>query len=223
MSQEALPRYEFPSFVPLNPIEPGTNVLVMEPSVGGSQRLATTLLSGSDDEGALFVTTSQMGEEIITLFENCGGTYDTHCMAVIDCTEGSTESEQLNVRAISNPSDLTGIGILYSSLYEKLYTSDIKQVRTGFFSLSPLLLYVEDFRPVYRFLHTLTGRVSTANGLGIFALDPETQDEQTVKTVGQAFDGRIDVRRTDEEYELRSRGLDDQPDGWQPVSLVTRE
>jgi hypothetical protein len=219
MSQESQPLYEFPEDVPLNPIEPGTNLLVMEPSVGGTQKTALKLLDGEEDEGVLFITTSNSGRETIDLFEDCGGRYSKNRMAVIDCSEGGRESAPLNIRTVSSLRDITGIGILFSSLYEQLHGSQILQVRTGFYSLSTLLTYVEDFRPIFRFLHTITGRITTADGLGLFALDPETQDDKTIKSLSQPFDGRVDVRRSDDEYELRIRGLDDQPDGWHTVSF----
>lgn len=216
MSQEPKQKYAFPESVPLNPIESGTNVLVMEPIVGGTQKFAMQLLNGDEDEGLLFLTTNNTGREIIDLFEDCGGRYTKNRMAVIDCSETGRESAPLNIRTVTSPSDLTGIGILYSSLYEQLYGSQIRQVRTGFYSLSTLLMYVDDFRPIYRFLHTMTGRIQTADGVGVFALDPETEDDSTIRSLSQPFDGRIDVRISDDgQYKLEVTGLEDQPEGWQ--------
>jgi hypothetical protein len=223
MSQESKPLYEFPEEVPLNPIEPGTNLLVMEPTVGGTQKTALKLLDGVEDEGVLFITTNKTGRETIDLFEDCGGRYTKNRMAVIDCSEGGRESVPLNIRTVSSLRDMTGIGILFSSLYEQLHGSQIHQVRTGFYSLSTLLTYVEDFRPIFRFIHTMTGRITTADGLGIFALDPETQDDRTIRSLDQPFDGRVDVRQSDGETELRVRGLDDQPNGWRTVSFPDRD
>lgn len=222
MNQAPIPHYEFPDKLPLHPVEPGTNLLVLQRAVGSTHRPVMRLLDGDENEGLLFVTTAQTGRDTIDRFEECNTRYAKNRMAVIDCSEDARESAALNIRTVSSPGDLTGINVLYSSLYEQLYSSDILRVRTGFFTLLPLLMDVDDFRQIYRFIRTTTGRIESADGLGIFVLDPETVDEKTRHALGETFDGALDVRAvegTDDEYELRVRGLTDQPEGWQSVSL----
>jgi hypothetical protein len=119
---------------------------------------------------------------------------------------------------VSAPGDLTGIGIAFSSLYEQLYDGGVERVRTGLYTLAPLLMFVDEVQPLYRFLHTVTGRIRSAGGLGVAAMDPQTEDETTVRTLLQPFDGEIQLREADG-HEMRIRGLDDQPDGWQPIDL----
>ncbi|PSP27915.1 hypothetical protein BRC65_03735 [Halobacteriales archaeon QH_2_65_14] len=176
----------------------GSNILVTEPTVGGTHKSVMKLLIGSGNEGLLFVTTSQTGRETIDLFEDCGGRYTKNRMAVVDASEEGRESVPLNIRTVSRPSNLTGINILYSSLYEQLQSSGIARVRTGFYDLSSLLTYNGDVRTIFRFLHTLTGRIKTSEGLGIFVIDPETQSEQTLRSLMQPFDGRGDTQVSDE-------------------------
>lgn len=126
------------------------------------------------------------------------------------------------VKYVSTQSDLTGIGMKFSSLYESLYgTVSGGRVRTGLISLSSLAMYV-DLRTLFQFVQTLSGRIDSADGLGVFAIDPTTHDTRTVNTLSQAADGRIEVREPESEAgdgELRVRGLPDQPSGWQPFSL----
>ena len=86
-----------------------------------------------------------------------------------------------------------------------------------------LLAYVDDFTSVFRFLNTTTGRIRSAGGLGIFVLDPDAQDQQTNHTLARAFDGRVEVRESGDGYELRVRGLENQPEEWQRFTLPERE
>lgn len=58
--------------------------------------------------------------------------------------------------------------------------------------------------------------VSTTGGLGVFHIDPTTQDDRVVNTITQLCDGRIDVRTGDGGRELRVRGLADQSRAWRP-------
>jgi hypothetical protein len=66
----------------------------------------------------------------------------------------------------------------------------------------------------------VSGRVASTDGICILLVDPSTHDEQTVSTLAQLRDGRADTRETDDgTRELRSRGLSNQPEGWQPFEL----
>jgi len=85
----------------------------------------------------------------------------------------------------------------------------------GLHSLSQLLMYA-DVKTVFRFLHILTGRISSADALGVCTLDSEAHDGQTVHTVRQLFDGMIETRTGRDSREFRVRGLDGVDDGWTP-------
>lgn len=222
MSQQSETTYAFADGLPLEPVEPGTNLFVTEERVGGTQHVAQSLLIGANYEATVFVTTENTGREMIDLFEDSGGRYMKNRMAVIDCSEDGRSSAPLNIKTVSSPGDLTGVAMEFSSLYDQLLSSEIEWVRTGFFSLGPLLLYANDFRKVYRFLNTVTGRITVAGGLGVFVLDPETQDEQTVRSLQEPFDGRVDIRTVDTDtnrYELRTRGLQNHPTEWVEFSM----
>jgi hypothetical protein len=220
MSQAQKPKYEFDDTLPIDPIAAGTNVLVTGPSLAGTRDIAMALLRCESSEGLLLLSTDMRGGDAIEQYETAAGPYDTTRMAVIDCMQDSTDDDARNVHAVTAPSDLTGIGIAFSGLYEDLYGAGIERVRTGLCTLDPLVMYTEKVQPLYRFLHTMTGRIRTANGLGVSVMDPQAQDETTVRTLSQPFDAEIEVReREDGNHQLRVRGLDDQPDGWQDVDL----
>ncbi|RXK51999.1 DUF7504 family protein [Halorientalis pallida] len=217
MSQDAQRRYQFEG-LPIEPVRPGTNLLVAGPPFAGTKAVALRMLAagGLTEEGLVLVAADDTGTATLEAYAGVGGTFDRARMAVIECGSPGGDSDDGNIRTVRSPSDLTGIGIEFSSLYEGLYTEGVERVRIGLFSISTLLMYAEEFQPVYRFLHTITGRVRSADGLATCLIDPSAQDEQTISSVEQTFDGRVDVRRTDDgDYRLRVRGLPDQPDGWQ--------
>jgi hypothetical protein len=220
MSQTQQPKYEFDEAVPLEPVAAGTNLLVTGPSLAGTRDLAMRLLACRESEGLLLLSTDMRGGDAIEQFEANGCEYNTSRMAVVDCMQDSVDDDARNIHAVAAPSDLTGIGIVFSGLYEDLYGAGIERVRTGLCTLDPLLMYTEKVQPIYRFLHTMTGRIRTANGLGVSVIDPEAQEETTVRTLSQPFDAEIEVREHDDgQRQLRARGLADQPDGWQDVDL----
>jgi KaiC/GvpD/RAD55 family RecA-like ATPase len=217
MSQGAKPGYEFEG-VPIEPVEPGTSLLVAGPALAGTEALGLRMLAGGERrrDGTLFVAVDDSGEELLTAYESAGGTFARERMAVIECG-AAAESHDENIRKVRSPSDLTGIGIEFSSLYEELFDEGIERVRTGVFSITTLLMYADEIQPVFRFLHTLTGRVRTAEGIAVCVVDPSSVDERTLSSITQPFDGRVDLREADGATELRVRGLADQDSEWRPL------
>jgi hypothetical protein len=212
--------YTFPN-LPLNPVAPGTNLLVAGPVMGGVRRFVLEMLAARDDrdEGRLLVTTDRNGARALDDYRAVGGEMNDARLAVIDCASGSAGEAGVTVRSLESPGDLTGMGIQFSSLYQQFHGWGVERVRVGVCTLSPVVVYAEDVRDVFRFVHTMTGRIRTTNGLGVFAIDPESQDDQTLASIAQAFDGRIDLR-ADDGPTVRVTGLPDQPEDWQSVADV---
>lgn len=104
------------------------------------------------------------------------------------------------VEAVENPSDLTGLGITVGQFLEAWGTDTPTSL--CFDSVTALLQYVE-FQTAYRFLHVLTGRVSTAGAVGHFHIDPGAHDDQTVATLRTLFDAVVTIE--DGERVVRTR------------------
>lgn len=207
--------YEFDR-LPIEPIPAGTNVLVTGPPLVGTQQLLFELVSATDDEGMIFISVDEDGASIVEGYEASSGTFDPGRMCVIDCSEHGTDAAGSS-RQVGSPSDLTGIGIEFSSLYETLHGNGFDRTRVGLYSIPTLLAFADDFRSVFRFLHTVTSRIRTADGLGLFAIDPDAVDDEAFATIAQAFDARLNVREGADCPEFRVHGLPDQPDGWHAV------
>ncbi|WP_135366401.1 DUF7504 family protein [Halosimplex halophilum] len=205
--------------LPIGDIEPGTNLLVTGPALGGIRELTMRLLLRRHSrEGALFIAGDVDGRQTLRDYEAVGGDLDFARVGVVDCTENGADDDECNVHAVGSPADLTGAGIEFSSLYERIHANGAGHVRTGVYTLSPFLVYAPS-KSVFRFVHTLTGRIRTADGLGVCAVDPSAVDDRTVSSIAQAFDGKVELREADGQRAIRVRGLADQPEEWQPVDL----
>ncbi|MFB6150969.1 MAG: hypothetical protein ABEJ40_04100 [Haloarculaceae archaeon] len=205
--------------LPVREVPSGTNLLVTGPALGGIRGLVLRMLVRRHPrEGALLVAADTGGAETLSEYEALADDVDPVRVGVVDCTGEGGEDADRNLRTVGSPGDLTGVGIEFSSLYESLHENGATRVRTGVYTLTPFVLYASP-KPVFRFVHTLTGRIRTADGLGVCAIDPGTVDDKQLSALSQAFDGRVDLRGDDDGCAVRVRGLPDQPDGWQSIDL----
>jgi KaiC/GvpD/RAD55 family RecA-like ATPase len=194
-------------------VEEGTNILVEGPPMSGKRELGFRILGDgvTNDEGAIFVTTKDNADRVIEDFADVVDVADP-VVGVVDCVTkqqgmGSRSESEL-VRYASSPVDLTGIGIELSELLRALYQQrNITRNRILLHSLSTLLMY-SDLQTVFRFMHVFTGRVQSADALGVFVIDSTAHDEQTVSTLKQLFDGIISVRESESgDFEGRLMGV----------------
>lgn len=208
--------YEFDD-LPLSPVEPATNLLVAGDAMSGARELFLRMVAptAGGDEAAVLVTTGSNAEKLYGELERAAGAVDRRQVGVVDAVsqQQGVEGETDRVRMVSSPRDLTGIGMELTDLYESFHGGGAEHVRTGLDSVSTLLMYA-DLETVFRFLHVFSGRVATADGLGVYVIDPSSHDQQTTQTLSQLFDGRVEVREEGAERQLRVRGLADQPREW---------
>ncbi|WP_136716582.1 DUF7504 family protein [Halorientalis salina] len=186
------------------------NILVLEPSFGRSTSgVCTDLLAGEDPPSAtvLGITYRQSPAEWIGGWEDATGTAPAHGMVIgvgdLSDLDAASESapetaDRWTVESIENASDLTGLGIELSKFLEQAHETDaVDRPRLCFDSLTALLQYA-DLKRAFRFLHVVTGRVKSANGIGHYHIDPEAHDEQTLATIKGLFDAVVDVDETGE-------------------------
>lgn len=223
MSQESRSRYEFQSGIPVAGVEPGTNLLVRGPSSQGAREVALRLITDGtlENDAALLVSSDVGGQALLDRCDEACPGLDRSRLGIVDCA-GVGWDDQHRFQSfgdpIDDPGDLTGIEIELSTLYETLAARNVDGVRVGLFSVSSLLAH-SDLRPVSRFVHMLTGRVIATDDLGVFLVDAAALDDRLVQTIEQFCDGSIEVRGSDDTYELRVTGLEDQPDDWTSVAF----
>ncbi len=112
------------------------------------------------------------------------------------------------IKYASSPVDMTGIGIKLSEFLQDFYeVRGLSENRVLLHSVSTLLMY-SDLQTVFRFLHVFTGRIQSADGLGLYVIDSTAHDDQTMNTLKQLFDGVIQVDESEEEGQhIRTAGL----------------
>jgi len=66
-----------------------------------------------------------------------------------------------------------------------------------------------DLQTVFRFLHVFTGRIQSADALGVYVIDSTAHDDQTMNTLKQLFDAVIELEEAadGEEPTIRTAGL----------------
>jgi KaiC/GvpD/RAD55 family RecA-like ATPase len=203
--------------LPVDQLPDGTNLLVAGPPMTGKYELMTSILCDGTRNGEipLWISTKHDADRIRQdAAKALGGDTDAP-IGIVDCVtreRGDDTAEDELTKFVSAPGDLTGIGMASSELIER-FVGNGNRVRVGLHSISQLLMYV-DAQTAFRFLHILTGRVGTANGLGFCVLDTETHDKQTVTTLSQLFDGTIETRREDGYEQLRVVGVEGATGEW---------
>jgi KaiC/GvpD/RAD55 family RecA-like ATPase len=203
--------YELGGPFPGVSVPPGTNILISGPPMMGKQDLAFQALGHGHNQGdaAVIVTTKDNADRVRDSFEEHAS--GDAPLGIIDCVTKQQGMDAVDdqplVRYASSPVDLTGIGIELSELLQEFYQErGITNNRVLLYSLSTLLMY-SNLQTVFRFLHVFTGRLQSADGLGLFIIDPTAHEDQTMSTLQQLFDGRIEVRESDEGRETRITGV----------------
>ena len=195
-------------------IDAGTNLLVSGPPLTGKRRVAYRILARGTDagEGAIFVSTKDGAEKVLEEYGTYASTTEDAPIGVVDCVtkqQGGGDLEDTHrVKYASSPVDMTGIGIKLSEFLEDFYDGrGVQRNRILLHSISTLLMY-SNLQTVFRFLHVFTGRVQSADALGLYVIDSTAHDDQTMNTLKQLFDGVIEVDEDEAgEQTIRTAGI----------------
>ncbi|MBN2110317.1 MAG: recombinase RecA [Methanosarcinaceae archaeon] len=203
----------------LGGIREGTNLMMIGPSMSRKDELLDAIIfrNINNDDAAILVSTREPGERILSLFEEQGIDTSSVNIGVVDCvtkTLGMGAPDTNNIKRASSPVDLTGIGVKISQFLEEfLVEKNIGKVRLCINSLSTILMY-SNLQTVFRFLHVFTGRVKAAGGFGLYVVEDEMHDPQTIATLKQLFDGMIEIKEIGDSYAMRVVGLTPKPTPW---------
>ena len=200
-------------------IREGTNLMVIGPPMSGKDEILNTIIYNGLEkkDSAIIVSTKEPGERVLEWFSQRGLDIPMTHMGVVDCvtrTLGMPAADTQNIRRVSSPVDLTGIGVKISQFFEEFYINKkYERTRMCMNSLSTILMY-SNIQTLFRFLHVFTGRVKAANALGIYVVEDEMHDPQTVATLKQLFDGMLEIRSDGDGQKLRVVGLSPKPTPW---------
>lgn len=190
----------------------GTNVLVAGPAMTSKWSLVLRLLAdpAPTDRGTVIATTRKSSDAVVGSFRSLAGSVPDDDLSIVDCTGVGDHSararngEGPNRRFVSNPGDLTGVGMGLTEFMREYYHRG-DTARVGIHSLSTMLMYTE-FRRLFRFLHVVTGRVDSSEFVGVYAVDDSTLDPRNRDILLQLFDTIVETRDTDSGQQLRVRG-----------------
>lgn len=221
-SESVVTGYDVSGVLPPETIEtldPGTNVVVVGPSLSGKRALALELLAAGyeDGEGILCITTMR-SKHIYDDLKRYVPSLEERRIGVVDCSGSASRSAiQEMTESVPSPGDLTGISIGTAKLFKQFNRKGISDIRYGLISVSTLLQYI-DINTVFKFLHIYTTRVSETDGLGIYTLNDDTHDPTTVNTIKSQFDVVITLRETATgDLECQVRGARSGSRSWHPI------
>jgi hypothetical protein len=182
----------------LSELDGVTNVLLLAPSLGSHGKDAGLHLltqTPAEQTNVLSVSYVETPAEFVDRWNDGAGASPARGgFVAVGEAEGAVDDPAWAVRAVENPSDLTGIGIELSELLSGMATAagDDEHITFCFNSITSLLQYA-DVQRAFRFLHVVTGRVKTVGGTGHYHLDPEAHDRQTMATLKGLFDAVVEV------------------------------
>lgn len=185
--------------------DPGTSLLVTGSAAASEDRLLDVVGDGvARDETAIVISATTSAAGIVAALRDRDALVPER-VGVLDCTDSrGGETQGVPVAEVSSPGDLTGISLEFVKLLRRFEeTGHAERVRVGLASISTLLIYTE-VRTTFRFLHVFTSRISSAEMLGVFSIDPDMHDSQTVNTVRAIFDCEVHLG---DDVDLRGTGF----------------
>ena len=175
-----------------------SNALLLAPSLGGrGNDLCLDLLSQTQpsETNVLTITYQHTPQEWVDDWtDHVAASPVRGGIVAVGQADENVDDPSWAVKTVENPQDLTGIGIELSELLSGMATAadDDEHITICFNGITPLLQYA-DLQRAFRFLHVVTGRVKTVDGVGHYHLDPEAHDRQTLATLKGLFDAVIEV------------------------------
>ena len=180
-------------------VDPGRSLLVTGPTALTDERLLDAVVP-EPGETAIVITTNTGASQVVDELLTRGA--DTDQLGIIDCTSRDSEVEDVRVRQLSSPGDLTGISLEFAKLVDE---DDPTDVRVGFASVSTALMYAEQ-QTLFRFLHVFTARIGSGGMFGAFAMDPGMHEDTAYNTIRAVFDAEAEA--TDDGFtSLRGTGF----------------
>ncbi|MFB6154255.1 MAG: RAD55 family ATPase [Haloferacaceae archaeon] len=208
--------YSVGDSLPVDDVSGGSNLLVSGPPMTGKYELMLQTLLGAC-KNLVVVSTKNSADRVREDAESAAT--DGQEIGIVDCVShqrnlrGATEDDA--TKYVSSPENLTQIGVKFTVLFDRYFEGHPDQTTgVGLHSLSHLLMY-SDVKQVYQFVQVLTGKIQSADWLGVTVVDSSIHDEQTLHMFQNLFDGVVETtRRDDGNRYLRVTGLTPQATDW---------
>ena len=209
--------------------EAGSNILILAPPMSSAEQLAYALSCPLAGEYAIVLSTNERAAEVIDYFRLAGA--DKRFVGVIDAITKSSSpgiADTKRMMFVSSPTDLTGIGIKFSTMVETIFAGEFSEGEGGLFpppvrfcvnSISTLLMY-RRLEVLYQFLHVLTAKLKKIDGIGIYLINKESFDDRTLSLVKQLMTAVIEVKVEADGSYLRVTGLRGVTPGWLKFTIA---
>jgi KaiC/GvpD/RAD55 family RecA-like ATPase len=207
--------YRLGTTLPVEEVSDGFNLLISGPPMTGKYELLLGVLLSSCDN-VVVVSTKNSAERIREDVDDIAT--DGVELGVVDTVSRQRNIETLSgdalTKYVSSPENLTQMGVKFTVLFDHFYENQPEErTGVGIHSVSHLLMY-SDVKAVYQFLQVITGKIQSAEWLGVATLDSTVHDEQTKNMLQNHFDGVVETRRVDGERQLRVVGLGSEATDW---------
>jgi KaiC/GvpD/RAD55 family RecA-like ATPase len=195
-------------------IDGGTNIMLVGPPMCGKGALLNSIMASGlrSGEAIILVETRMPGREALLKLKPPVGAR----VGVVDCVTralGVNAPDTASVRHISSPVDLTGVGVRVSQFADEFGRADADCYRLCVDSLSTMLMY-SSLQTVYRFMHMIAGRVAMQHNLGVYIVDEDMHDPQTIATLKQLFNAVLQVKNDGDRTFVRGIGFSPRPTAW---------
>ena len=181
--------YSVDGFGDVSSFDDGVSLLLTGPTPATNKGLLDIMVP-DDGERAIIITMNTGAETIVKELERRGA--DRSRLGIIDCTNAESDVEDVPVRNLNSPGDLTGISLEFAKLIGQDSSKESVRARVGVASVSTALMYTE-LRTMFRFLHVFTARIRSGKMFGAFSLDPTMHEEKAHNTIRAAFDCEAEV------------------------------
>jgi hypothetical protein len=177
---------------------PGTNVIVLAPSLSDEKRTACLDLLEAGPVGrldVLHVTYSGAPADLVDQWRDHHGELPGRMGIVVVGDQpgqhpgGDSVPENVFVTT-ANPNDITGLGMRLNN-YLNDHDEDSRLV-VCFDSMTEMLQFAE-LQPVFKFLHMFAGQLREADAVAHFHIDPGAHDTQTISRLKPLFDDSVDL------------------------------
>lgn len=209
--------------------EAGTNLLILAPPMSNAEQFAYALTKPQPGEYSIILSTNERAAEVVDYFKSAGS--NKHFVGVIDAITKSSMpgiADTPRLMFVTSPTDLTGIGIKFSTMIESIFEGTFSEEDTGLFpppirfcinSISTLLMY-RRLEVMYQFLHVITAKLKKTDGVGIYLLNNESFDDKTISLIKQLMSGVIEIKYDENGSYFRITGLKGMTTEWLKYTIT---
>lgn len=179
-------------------IKNGSNILLISPPMSRKEDILDNIMyhkAIKNENALIIVTTNEPANHILERLKTKKLDLLLSRIGIVDCVTKNfvdVDFENADIKTVSSPADLTSIGVRIGQFIDEFSKSHLK-IQIHINSLSTILMY-SNIQTIFRFLHILTGRIKTAEALGIFVIDSGMHDQQTIVTLEQLCDCIVEIK-----------------------------